>query len=80
MPNPTMEALFSSGSVITVARRYDLRTLRLLADSGYTHVRQVSAAGEPWGWEEIAIAIDSATPRTGAEIAARNLAAFGGAS
>lgn len=64
MSKPTMEALFSSGSVIKVSRRYDLRTLRLLAGSGYTHVRSVSVAGEAWGWEPIATAIESATPRS----------------
>lgn len=53
-----MEALHESGSVIAVSRAYDLRTLKLLADSGYTHVRMPT-----WAWEPIATAIDSATPR-----------------
>jgi hypothetical protein len=52
-----MEALHASGSVIAVSRAYDLRTLKLLADSGYTHVRMPT-----WAWEPIATAIDSATP------------------
>ena len=54
-----MEALHTSGSVIAVSRAYDLRTLRLLADCGYTHVRMPT-----WAWEPIATAIDSATPTT----------------
>lgn len=54
-----MEALHESGSVISLSRRYDLRTLRLLADSGYTHVRTPT-----WAWEDIAVAINSATPRS----------------
>lgn len=54
-----MEALHESGSVISVARAYDLRTLKLLADCGYTHVRMPT-----WAWEPIGVAIDSATPRT----------------
>lgn len=53
-----MEAKHESGSVIKVSRAYDLRTLRLLAGCGYTHVRTPS-----WAWEPIATAIDSATPR-----------------
>lgn len=57
--SPRMEALHTSGSVIPVGRAYDPRTLRLLADCGYTHVRMPS-----WGWEPIATAISSATPRT----------------
>lgn len=57
-----MEARHESGSVITAARAYDLRTLTLLADCGYTDVRMVSSASDAWGWEPIATAINSATP------------------
>lgn len=64
MAHPTtaparMEALHASGSIIPVSRAYDIRTLRLLADSGYTHVRMPT-----WAWGPIATAIDSATPRS----------------
>lgn len=68
----SMEARHESGSIIPVARAYDLRTLKLLSDSGYTHVRAVNAAGEPWGWEPIATAIDSATPSTVEQRAIKN--------
>jgi hypothetical protein len=52
-----MEALHENGTIIKVAkaREYDLVTLVLMADCGYTHVRTPS-----WAWEEIAVAIDSA--------------------
>lgn len=53
-----MEAKHSSGSVHPISRGYDLRTLRLLRDSGYTHVR----ANDTWGWEAVEMAIDSASP------------------
>ena len=54
---PTMEALHQSGSTIKVSRAYDLRTLRLLQECGYTHVRMPT-----WAWEPITTAIASATP------------------
>ncbi len=54
-----MEALHASGSIIPVYRAYDLRTLRLLADSGYTHVRMPT-----WAWEPIATAIDAKQARS----------------
>jgi len=59
MAKMKMEALHTSGSIIPVSRAYDLRTLRLLAECGYTHVRMPT-----WAWEPIEIAIDSATPRS----------------
>lgn len=64
-----MEALHESGSILPVsrARAYDLRTLKLLADCGYTHVRMPT-----WAWEPIATAIDSATPSTVEQRIARN--------
>jgi hypothetical protein len=52
-----MEALHQSGSTIKVSRAYDLRTLRLLQECGYTHVRMPT-----WAWEPITTAIASATP------------------
>lgn len=54
-----MEAKHESGSIISVRRAYDLRTLTLLRGCGYTHVRTPT-----WAWEPIETAIDSATPRT----------------
>lgn len=59
METNQVTALHESGSIMVVTKRYDLRTLRLLAASGYTHVR----TGD-WAWEPIATAIDSATPGT----------------
>lgn len=53
-----MEAQHENGSVLKVARAWDLRTLRLLADCGYTHVRTPT-----WAWFPITVAINSATPR-----------------
>jgi hypothetical protein len=54
-----MEAKHESGSVIRVSRAYNLGTLRLLAECGYTHVRM--SWMQPWAWEPIATAIDSAS-------------------
>jgi len=53
------EAQHWTGTILEIGRRPDLCSLKLLRDSGYTHIRTVG-----WGWEKIDVAIDAATPHS----------------